>query len=287
MNKAQWTIAGSALLITISLYAITQNQLFGHHPKTNKTIAADNHDGQDHSALSIDTILKHARENLSPEQLTRTQFLETSITRGDVNIQKIHVFHQLARFWRDTVRIFEPFAWYTAEVARLENSEKSLTFAAHLFLDNMRNEQNHELKSWKALQAKDLFERSLKLNSKNDSAQIGLGATYLFGGFSENPMEGIQKIRNVIERDPGNIYAQMTLAEASLLSGQTDKAIERFLVVVKTDPDNLQAILSLADIYERNKQEVESVKWYRKSLPLIKIPELRKEVEVRINNLSK
>ena len=155
------------------------------------------------------------------------------MSRGDVADQKTHIFHQLASFWRDTARSFEPFAWYTAEAARLENSENSLTFAAHLFLNNLKSEQNHQLKDWKAAQAKDLFERSLKLNPENDSAKVGLGAAYLFGGIGANPMEGILKIREVAEKDSTNVYAQMTLGQASVVSGQLDKAVERFTKVVK------------------------------------------------------
>ncbi len=211
--------------------------------------------------------------------------MENSISRGDVSNQQSHIFHQLARFWKDTAHIFEPFAWYTAEAARLENSEKSLTFAAHLFLNNLKSEGNPQLKDWKAHQAKELFERSLKLNPANDSTKVGLGATYLFG-FSENPMEGILKIREVAERDSTNSYAQMTLGQASMVSGQLDKAVERFEKVVLLQPNNLEALISLADVYERKGEKKKAVNWYKRSLPLIEVPGLRKEVEKRINELS-
>lgn len=238
-------------------------------------------------AITIDSILHHAKEALSPEQVARINFLENSITRGDVASQKEHVYHQLARFWKDTAHIFEPYAWYTGEAARLENSEKSLTFAAHLFLDNLQTEDNPALKQWKGLQAKDLFERSLKLNPASDSAQVGLGATYLFGGISDNPMEGLTRIRQVADKDSNNVYAQLTLGRASLMSNQVDRAIVRYQKVVALDPKNVEAILTLADIYERKGDNKQSVQWYRRSLALIEIPALRAEVEKRIAQLSK
>ena len=37
-----------------------------------------------------------------------------------------------------------------AEAAKLENSEKSLTFAAQLFLNNLRGQENPALKNWMA-----------------------------------------------------------------------------------------------------------------------------------------
>ena len=110
----------------------------------------------------------------------------------------------------------------------MENSEKSLSFAARLFLDALAREQAHQLKDWETEQAKDLFQRSLKLNPQNDSAKVGLGATILYSGH-EAPMTGINMIREVADKSPNNVFALMTLAEASLMSGQLDKAVEVML----------------------------------------------------------
>jgi tetratricopeptide (TPR) repeat protein len=296
VKRPQWITAGIALASVIFLFFVTQGQIFG----SKQEASTESHEGHNHApgedhahagagseaAISIDTILFHAKENLPAEQNARLNFLEKSISRGDVQNQKIHVYHQLAGFWRDTARMFEPFAWYTAEAARLENSEKSLTFAAHLFLNSLKEEGNPGLKSWKALQAKDLFERSLKVNPANDSSEISLGAVYLYGGIG-SPMEGIQKIRQVAEKDPKNIYAQITLGQASIVSGQLDKAIERFEKVLQLQPQNLEAIISLADVYERKGDKANAIVYYRKSLPLIGIPEMKEAVETRIAELSK
>jgi hypothetical protein len=214
--------AGIALIVVIGLYTATQKQIFG---PTKASQAKANLPAM--AGLSIDTILFHSKEGLSPEQVTRLNFLEHSISRGDVKEQQIHIYHQLARFWADSARNFPPYAWYTAEAARLENSEKSLTFAAHLFLNNLTGEENPQLKQWEAFQAKDLFERSLKLNPASDSSKVGLGAVYVYGGIAM-PMQGIEMIRKVVEKDSTNVYAQLTLGQASLMSGQVEKGIERF-----------------------------------------------------------
>jgi tetratricopeptide (TPR) repeat protein len=228
-----------------------------------------------------------AKKQLSTEQVVRLNTLENSISRGDVKDQQLHIYHQLASFWSDSAQIFEPFAWYEAEAARLENSEKSLTFAARLFLDNLQNDEVAQRRLWKALQAKDLFERSLKINPDNDSAKVGLGACYLFGGISATPMEGISKIREVVEKDSTNIYAQMMLIRGSVMSGQYDKAINRLQIVNRLDPANAEAIVMMADLYERTGDKSNAAKWYSKSLEHVKQPEVRAEIEKRIKDLSK
>lgn len=236
-----------------------------------------------------DSILNKAKGQIKPDQLVRITTLENSISRGAVKDQQLQVYHQLAHFWKDSAGIFPPFAWYQGQSARLENSENSLTFAARLFLENLQQEPDPELRRWEALQAKDLFERSLKINPDNDSAKVGLGACYLFGNISAMPMEGIAKIREVVSKDSTNVYAQMMLVQGSLLSGQYDKAITRLETINRIQPDNLEAIVMLADTYERMHYPTNAVKWYERSLPHIdpQNKQLKDEIMKRIGDLKK
>jgi tetratricopeptide (TPR) repeat protein len=286
MKKAQWITAVVTFILAIGLYAFTQKQFFGEPKKPVLTKPASTS-----SNITIDSFLTHVQSHLTPDQISRLNFLESKVNRETNPAEKIHIYHQLARYWKDSVEIedrhevFEPFAWYTAEAARLENSEKSLTFAARLFWSNLKEEPAPEKKRWKALQAKDLYERSLKLNASNDSLQVELGEVYLYGGIAM-PMEGVGMIRKVAEKNENNAYAQIAMAYASLTSGQNEKAIERFKKVVQLDPKNLEAHLLLADIYERAGDKKAAVEWYTKSLPLMQ-PQYKKEVEQRISQLNK
>ena len=281
MKKPQWIIIGIGVVLVATLYT------FGRTVKRHTTIQQPVVQQTETGNISADSILVLAKKQLTPEQGVRINMLENSITRGDVKDQQLKIYHQLAHFWADSVGIFEPYAWYEAEAARLENSEKSLTFAARLFLDNLQNDEVTQRTRWKALQAKDLFERSLRINPGNDSSKVGLGACYLFGNISETPMEGILKIREVAERDSTNIYAQMMLAKGSLISGQYDKAIARLQTVNRLEPDNGEAVLMLADMYERTGDKANAVIWYRKSLHIIKQEEARKAITKRIEELGK
>jgi len=289
VKKPQWITIAAAVLIVAAIYS------FGRiTPRKNTVASTDNQqhspdDGHNHgpSEINTDTILTWSKKQLTPEQVVRIKTLENSISRGDVKDQRLKVFHQLSHFWGDSIKIFEPYALYEAEAARLENSEKTLTFAAHLFLENLQRDHDPALKKWKALQAKDLFERSLKINPDNDSSKVGLGACYLFGNVSDAPMEGISKIREVLDRDSSNIFALMVLARGSLLSGQVDKAIERLLTVNRLQPANLEVILMLADIYERKNEKQHAIAWYRKSLEYVDRADAKAEIEARILTLEK
>jgi tetratricopeptide (TPR) repeat protein len=291
VKKPQWITLAVAGILTLVIFKFARTT-----PEYKPALATDNQqhsadDGHDHgpaaSSFSIDTLLLQAKKSLTPNQLIWINNLENSITRGDVKNQQLSVYHQLSHFWKDSARIFEPYAWYEAEGARLENSEKSLTFAARLFLDELQNDQLDNRRMWKALQAKDLFERSLKINPDNDSAKVGLGACYLFGNISSSPMEGIAKIREVVQKDSTNVYAQLTLVKGSMLSGQFDKAISRLETVVKLQPDNWESHLLMADLYERKQEFKNAIQWYEKSLAFIQQPEVKAAVRQRIEDLKK
>lgn len=257
----------------------------------------DNHEGHDHppgetdhkhEILSADTIIALSKHQLTPEQQQRILFLERSVTRGNVKDQQIQVYRQLARFWADSGRVFEPYAWYTAEAARLENSEKTLTFAAHLFLENLQLNNDAQLVRWRATQAKDLFERSLKINPDNDSSKVGLGASLLFGNLSDAPMnDALPLIRGVVEKDSTNVFAQITLVKGALMSGQYDRAVTRLQTVHRLQPDNIEVILMLADTYVQMGDKTKAAEWYKESLKHINQPGIRTEIEKRIESLSK
>lgn len=236
--------------------------------------------------LATADVIGKAKKGLSQQQLTRILQLENSVVRGDVKAQQIKVFRQLAGFWGDTARQPAIGAFYLGEAAKLENNEKNLTFAAHLLLDNLMAERDAALVTWQATQAKALFERGLEINPANDSSKVGIGACYLFGNISPMPMVGIQKVMEVANRDTNNMYAQMVLGMGGVKSGQLDKAIDRFLIVVKKQPANLEAVFSLADAYDRKGDKQNAIMWYKAAKEMVAIPEAKNEIDNRIKALQ-
>ena len=211
------------------------------------------------------------------------------LVRGDIKNQQIDADRQLAVFWKDSVQNgFLASAYYTGEAAKLENSEKSLTFAAQLFLNNLRAQDNPALKNWMANQSRDLFERAEILNPDNDSTKIGLGATYIFGGSGgpEDVMKGIQKILEVTRRDSLNMYAQLMLGLGGIESGQYDRATQRLLKVVHYDPGNLEAVLNLGEAYERMGNLPSAKAWYTAAKKLTNNQELIDAIDERLGSLK-
>jgi tetratricopeptide (TPR) repeat protein len=284
VKKQQVIVAVSGIIVLIIFY------FFGNTvPPLKKSPTAPG-PARASQSLDIKTILDAGKAKLSEARLAYVNRLENSVVRGNVKNQQIETDRQLAGFWKDSVENgFLASAYYTAEAAKLENSEKSLTFAAQLFLNNLRGQDNPALKNWMANQSRDLFERAEKLNPDNDSTKIGLGATYIFGSNAEQPadlMNGIQKILEVSRRDSLNMYAQLMLGLGGIESGQYDKAIPRLLKVVHYDPGNLEAVLSLCEAYERTGNNASAKTWYITAKKMTNNHELIEAINERLGSLK-
>ncbi len=236
--------------------------------------------------ITFDDLLSKAKDHLSMEQVQRITALENSVIRGDVQEQKLHMYHQLATFWRDSAHVFEPYAYYTAEAAKLDNSEKSLTFAAQLFVDNLLSEQDMAMAHWWASNAKVLLEKDLEINPNNDSSKISLGACYILGGVSDNPMQGILPVKAIADKNPDNLYAQLILGLGGQKSGQFDKAIEHFTIILHKDPNNFEVMLHLAECYDSKGDKANAIHWYGVVRDKVSNEDVKKELGDRIKALS-
>jgi tetratricopeptide (TPR) repeat protein len=287
MKRQQILVAGTGVLLLLALYIFGQTV-----PPQKKTEAATS--GAPGStivkSIGLQDILKVSQARLSPSQMSYVGRLQQSVVRGDVKAQQLNADRLLADFWRDSVQNgFLLYAYYTGEAAKLENREKSLTFAAQLFLQSLRGQDNPALKSWMATNAKELFEKALELNPDNDSTKVGLGASYIFGSSAENPtevMQGIQRILEVAHRDSTNMYAQFMLGLGGIESGQFDKAIERLTTVVRHQPANIEALLFLAEVHGQKGDKADAIQCYETAKKLIGNPEMIRDIDQRIQSLK-
>ncbi len=279
MKKQQIFLIGAGIVLLCTIY------FFGRTVPHNGHAPQAQHD--DHSdEIDFTIILEASKSDLTPAQHYYVTQLESGVVRGDVKNQQIKAYQQLASFWKDSAHKLLPYTYYTSEAAKLENSQKSLTFAARLYLDGLMQQKEPRLKTWMAKEAKVLFDKALELNPDNDSLKVGLGSTLLFGGIGSTPMEGILLIREVADRNPSFLYAQQTLGMGSMMSGQWDRAIERFEIVYQLDPNNLEAMFLLADAYERKNDKTNAIKWYQTLSKHIDEPVIVQEIEKRINDLK-
>ena len=240
--------------------------------------------------LNIGSLIQKAKQKLTSPQLIGVSRIENSISRGDVKGQSYRQTQQLAEFWKDSAKVFLPYAYYLSEAAKLDNSEKNLTFAARLILDSMRNEEDPGIKSWEAETASTLFGKAIVLDPSNDDLKVDLGSCYVYGkgmaGDAAETMKGIQQLLQVVKKDSNNMKAQMVLGIGGVISRQYPKAIDRLNKVISAQPSNLEAVSWLADAYAGSGDKHAAVNWYEYSKKLVNNAEYSKEVDERIKALN-
>jgi tetratricopeptide (TPR) repeat protein len=284
MNKQQLILIIGGLATIAGLY------FFGPvvAPSKKPAVAAEADSAHNHG-FDIDEYENKSIAALSKQRQQFIYGLKESVKRGDVKDQSIHINHQLARFWKDSVPNPLLHFNFTSKAAELENSEKSLTFAAHSILGYLPFAQNQEEQSWLAGKGKVLFEKALVLNPSNDSSIVGVGGCIIYGAAegNEGTMAGIMKVREVAQRDSNNVFAQYMLGVGGLMSRQYDKAVLRFEKVVRAQPDNLEALFKLAEANELMGEKAKAVYWYEIISGKIADPEMKSAIAKRIEELKK
>ena len=280
MKKSQViTIVVSLLLFGLLYFLVPRSK--NKEKGTSNEVAAN-------QGVTSASILEGAKTSLTADQKISLLSIENQLNTSKKLQDSIRSYQALAQFWAKEVHRIEPYLYYTYSAALLENNEKSLTFAAQQLVNNFTSpDAPPALQNWMASNAKVLLEKALVFNPINDSAKINLGACYLFGNISDNPMQGILKVKEVVDKNPHNLYGQLILALGGKKSGQYEKAIERFLIILKDEPNHIEAMVHLAECYELTNQKSMAIDWYTKIKTLVNNPEAREAVSKRIQELKK
>ncbi len=280
MKKPQVFVVIIALVLLGLLYFVA--------PRSNNELKPASSNSAENQTVTNKSIIDDAKTSLSAEFKISLLSIENQLSRSKNTTDSLMYTRKLARFWADSANRLTPYLYYTYSAALLENSEKSLTFAAQQLIDNLITpDAPPALLPWMAGNAKVLLEKALEINPNNDSAIINLGACYLFGNISDNPMQGILKVKQVVDKNPQNAYGQFILALGGKKSGQYDKAIERLLIVVSLQPSNLEAMVHLAECYELANQKEDAIQWYTKVKDLVNVPDAKAAITKRIKELKK
>ena len=280
MKKPQLIVIFLATLICVAVIIFA--------PRTQKGGPGAGKENIENQPISTQTILDGAKTALTSSQKISLLSIENQLNTAKAPADRAAIYRQLSKFWADSAQRIEPYLYYTYSAALLENSEKSLTFAAQLLVDNLATQEAPPaIQNWIAANAKVLLEKALVINPNNDSTKINLGACYLFGNISDNPMQGILKVKEVVDKNPQNIYGNMILGLGGKKSGQYPKAIERFLNILKLEPNNIEAMVNLAECYELSDQKFLAIEWYTKMKGMLNNPEAKDAIDKRITALKK
>ncbi|MCX7650646.1 MAG: tetratricopeptide repeat protein [Flavobacteriales bacterium] len=125
---------------------------------------------------------------------------------------------------------------------------------------------------------KRLAKKAMERDSAMASAQVAMAIVETREGGA--PMKGIRRLLQVLEKDPANIKAMLQLGHFSIMSGQADKALQRYLQAWQVAPGDASVAFYVAETYARLSQTDSARSWLKRVLALEKVPRTRASVEL-------
>jgi tetratricopeptide (TPR) repeat protein len=233
MKKSQLFLILGACILLFCLY-------FGANtiPPKQKVEVAKNQPMPAEKA-SFDQIQAQAYKSLGP---AKTAAIKALASKTD-----LASLQALSKLWTDAKQ-GNMGAKYKADAAKLENTEKSLTFASQYFIDLYSIEQEPPVKAWQAEQAAELLNKVVSLNPNNLDAKVKLAQCYTDG--TGETMKGVLMLREVVAKDSNQLQAGLTLGRLAITSGQYDKSIARLEKLAKAYPKNSEVLGTLAEAFK-------------------------------------
>lgn len=233
-------------------------------------------------SASFDSILNASRKNIPAHANDEIKNLENKLSQISDSSKMPDLIDSLAHVWQQHKQ-FPVAAYYFLKSGKLENSEKKLTFAAQLFLDLARKANSESVQAWEGQLAIEGFNKVLEIDPKNDSVKIDLAECYIGTG---STMQGVLLLRDVSDRNPDNIRANIILGQQGIVSGQLDKAMGRFERVLKLEPNNVEAILGLAEVYKNKGDKEKAKELLEQSKKIMNNPDYSKDIDNYIKSFN-
>ena len=223
--------------------------------------------------------------NLDDQEKQYVENIQSLVDKTEDPLQKIELLDSLSHFWDHKSDLLMS-ADQLYVIADLIQDKPSYFIAGDKYFEAF-GELNDDTKTVALKKSIMCYEAILEDIPGDLEAKTSLGVCYVEGAalLGEAPMKGIGILREVLEQDPENINALINLGYFSTKSGQYEKAIERFELVIKIDPEFSDAYLYLSDVYLQMGNKEEAANYLEKFKEFIEDPAGKEEIEIYIENL--
>lgn len=216
MNRQQIILTVGALLVVILLYQLPRVVV-----ENETTVEVETHD------FSI------SDTDQATFTALRQQLKESSDTKKSINfadsLAKLSLKYQL----------IDSAASYARMILTLDGSREAVAKASMIYYQAFQATTDTEQSKELALEAKAGFEALLVEDPQNNFLKNKLAMTLMT---TDNPMSGVQILREVLASDPENREAILNLGLLAIRSRQFDRAEERFINLLELDSTDYEAL---------------------------------------------
>ncbi|MCE6988334.1 tetratricopeptide repeat protein [Dyadobacter sp. CY323] len=183
-----------------------------------------------------------------------------------------------------TLQKFDSAAFYAEKVALLSPTIENLVRTGDRYYEAYGFAVDEQKSKNLGAKTREYYQKALDQNPGLLAAKANMAMTFVN---TENPMQGILMLREVIDTDPTNELALFNLGILSMRSNQYSKAVDRFRQILTNNPANTKAKfylgLSLVELGD-NEQATKVLSEVKKEEKDPVIQQAIGELEVRLNN---
>lgn len=221
------------------------------------------------AAVEMDEALKsqiqEVKEGLEGDAQAEANALELSLKEAEGLVERMQAYKELLGFW--SLRNPAIGALFAKERALETDSLPHFVEAGQRFISviAVMDEQDQ---AWAAEEAMGMFDAALAMDSRNVEARRGKASALVQGG--QQPMQGIQLLRELLDENPEDVETVLELAHFSVLSSQFSKAQERYRQALRLDSTRTEAYFHLGETWIKlGKKDSAQVYYqrYRETLP--------------------
>ncbi|CAG5007194.1 hypothetical protein DYBT9275_03986 [Dyadobacter sp. CECT 9275] len=170
---------------------------------------------------------------------------------------KVNAGIKLSNKFRELQK-FDSAAFYAEKVTLISPSIENLMRAGDRYYDAYGFAVDDQKAKNYGAKTREYYQKAIDQNPALLTAKANMAMTYVN---TENPMQGILMLREILDTDPTNEVALFNLGILSMRSNQYSKAADRFRQILTNNPSNTKAkfYLGLSLVELGNKEEARKV----------------------------
>lgn len=246
MNKATLLVVLLSVGLVGLLYSLPKIVV----DSQSKEMSAEQISGSADSLASSHSgvVEEHGVSPLSPEQSREIEGLKKGLTTGSEVEGLLAISDAFFKFQK-----YDSSAAYAEKIALLQPTAVNFLRAGDRYYEAYSFAVSGAKSGRLGEKTREYYNKALDLNPNFTLAKANMAMTYVN---TDNPMQGISMLREILEEDPTNEIALFNMGLLSMKSNQYNRAVQRFSQIVSNNPDNIKAKFYLAvSLIETGKPE--------------------------------
>jgi outer membrane protein len=219
----------------------------------------------------------------APKELREKIGQFRSLHRTTSEKEKKAIFADSLAGWYVKSGVFDSAAWFAEEASSFFNTVESWRKAGNNYYQAYMFALNANKQQALAAKAQEFYNKVLTVNVNDFEVKNNLAMTYTS---SNNPMQGVLMLREVLASDPKNETALFNLGMLSIQSGQYENAIERLNKLIEVNSNHIQAQLLLGVAYMQTGEKAKAKSQFEKVKDMDKDPAVQATVDSYLKDLK-